>query len=159
MSAKLQVYGGSACQRKLARAAVRWFEREWLGAPPRLLLGLNVGFVSRSLAQTDMACVYEEDVLGGRFFQMHVGRGLCCQGELTVTMMHEMMHVKQMLSRDLELNRDTQYLPFWRGRDASHYSYSRQPWERQAYAWEERLALAFSRSEQYQRLMQNGCQC
>jgi len=54
--------------------------------------------------------------------------------EILINLTHELIHAKQFLSGELSGSSMR-----WKKADYSKVSYSHQPWEREAYYWEERL--------------------
>ena len=54
--------------------------------------------------------------------------------EMLINLTHELIHAKQFLSGELSGSNMR-----WKKADYSKVSYSHQPWEREAYYWEERL--------------------
>jgi len=54
--------------------------------------------------------------------------------EILINLTHELIHAKQFLSGELSGSQMR-----WKKADLSDVPYSKQPWEREAYYWEERL--------------------
>jgi hypothetical protein len=50
--------------------------------------------------------------------------------QIVLVLAHEMIHVRQMARGKLRYEGD---IPFWCGKDASHFEYDDRPWEKQAY--------------------------
>ena len=75
-----------------------------------------------------------------RSFTVVLHGRLCCD-ELLSTLLHELVHVHQFATRTLVFSErgDTGVFTYWKGQDRTEDTYSRQPWERQAYRAEARL--------------------
>ena len=54
--------------------------------------------------------------------------------EMLINLTHELIHAKQFILGEIKPSLTT-----WKRRDYSKTPYSQQPWEREAYYWEERL--------------------
>lgn len=120
-----------------------------MSAPPRLPVELRVGLVSTVLEEQEVGCAFEGDCLFGRSFQVYLQKGLVCEGDLAVTCLHEMVHVNQMLSRNLELNRDTSFIPYWRGAGCVALFLFQAVGGRQAHYLENRLMNEFKVSGEF----------
>jgi hypothetical protein len=59
------------------------------------------------------------------------------------TVIHELIHVKQYVTGQLSDKVGRASRVIWKGRDHSKTTYSRQPWEREAYRLQEKLFIEF----------------
>jgi len=62
--------------------------------------------------------------------------------DLLSTVAHEMIHVKQMANKELEIDEETKR-KYWKGIDHTDTKYSKQPWEKEAFDNETKLAKKF----------------
>lgn len=157
-SLQLMVSGQDKDRRALARHAIRWFEKEHLVLPPYASTFMYVGIVSNL---EEAGCVEEdtEEDEDERCFRMLLNRAEKDWKLFLVTVMHEMIHVKQMASRELEMNTLTRYRAFWKGSDYSNAPYSRQPWERQAYRLEMDLVKEYCSAYGHKVFRVGECAC
>lgn len=129
---------GTPAQRELARDVTRWFADVHLPLHRRIHIIINfkdkmdglLGSATWNGASSDNATSYTICVRS-------TGQD---EKQMIATLVHELVHVQQMLSRDLQYYESTYgYVTFWRGREAAGISYRSQPWEQEAYARENTL--------------------
>ena len=76
-----------------------------------------------------------------REFEIEVDKRLR-KNQFISTVIHEMVHVWQYATKQLTQKGCNE---FWRGKDYTDISYSKQPWERQAYRMEESILKEYKR--------------
>lgn len=62
------------------------------------------------------------------------------------TLAHEMVHVKQIINGDLQVEKET-FQCFWKGQSFNGVDYFNRPWERQALVYSRPMALKLFSSE------------
>lgn len=150
---KIRIYGGNKSQQKLARACSAYVLQEAFPLTQRKLNNstLYVRFVN-DVEEDYCGCAYtpadNSYVATSYTIKINLAH-LKDKEELVSTLMHELVHVYQMASRNVlryTLDRkENRYLAFWKGKMYDpDKGYSKQPWERQAYYWESKLAKSFT---------------
>ena len=129
--------GGRKLEHELSEKICHYMVRELL---PRIRnLTIYVDF-QKNLEETDGMMAYAMD-LNDRCFEIGVDKELITKygyREFITALCHEMVHVKQYLRGELKYLRGKE---LWKGRDCTDMEYMEQPWEKEAYKLQEKLAL------------------
>ena len=88
----------------------------------------------------DMGCCYQLND-NNRHFKITIKKGLSLF-DLISTICHEMVHLKQYARKELRWCNKTSNR-MWKKSVYNDVSYDNQPWEREAYRLEKRLAIEF----------------
>lgn len=151
--------GGHPNEQKLIRGAIRWYESSeeasWQYA------SLYVGILKRIEEAGSVEERFPVEKLIGkhRYFYMGINAHYVDLSDLITTVMHEMVHVHQMLTRRLEWSQETSYRAIWKGKDYTESYYSQQPWERQAYNAESKLAKQYCAESSHTLPLTDECIC
>lgn len=144
---KMVVTGGTAEKRKLARKAIRWAVANDLKL--KRDINLNVRFKDNKLEWYGEAYHVAPSSFNSKSFTIVISDNIDFVKEyelLVETILHEMVHVWQMANRTARFSLNSsrsKYKVFWKGTEMTNLSYSRQPWERQAFRMEKTLAKKF----------------
>jgi hypothetical protein len=143
---EIRTTGGTPLQAALARDASRWFlDNHMPVATARTTIYVR-------FAEAGTHEHLGEDSLGStlwnarsswncRSYTIRIDSGIRNLELLAETVLHEMVHVRQMASRTLRYTlRNSEYDVFWKGQSYAGIPYNSQPWEKQAHSLDERLA-------------------
>lgn len=134
----LQVRGGNAKQKKLARDIVK-FSMDYLKLNRfNLEIHLKLGRVK----DADGYCVWEDDNIRPREFTIEC-RANQKKEDFMTTIMHEMVHVKQYARGEMKERYLGDHRVLWKGKDHSDTTYEDQPWEKEAYKMQEVMLKAY----------------
>ena len=126
--------GGKIAERKLTEECVTWCLKKLL--PRFRTINLKV----RIKEMEDWGCCYKLDEKG-RQFKITIKKGLSLF-DLISTICHEMVHLKQFARKELRwCNRNNNNM--WKKSVHNNTPYDDQPWEKEAYRLERRLAIEF----------------
>lgn len=128
------ISGGRASERAIAEACVAWCLKKLL--PRFRTIALKV----RIKEMEDMGCCYKLDDKG-RQFKITIKKGLSLF-DLISTICHEMVHLKQYARQELRWC-DRSLNNMWKKSVYNDCPYDDQPWEKEAYRLEKRLAIEF----------------
>jgi len=139
-----EVKGGNQYQRELAHQVVQHCVNRLMPTLRRL----DITVAIRSL--TDLHARYGKDLYATceetdhREYLITVDRQLK-PNTFVRYLCHEMVHVMQYATGSLQESQGAGDTVIWKGRQCaeSSYSYAEQPWERQAFRWQELLADTF----------------
>lgn len=150
---RIRIYGGNKSQRKLARDSARFVLAHALPISARKLSTstLYIRFVLEP-SEDYYGCAYTpaENSYVAKSYTIKINLAeVKSKQDLLETLMHELVHISQMANRTLLRytfdSSENKYYAFWRGIKHDPYKgYSKQPWERQAFYWEKRLAKQFA---------------
>lgn len=149
---RIRTYGGNKSQQKLARDSAAFVLRKALPLSERKLKNTTVYIRFVNEPNEDYyGCAYApaENSYVAKSYTVKINLAETkTREELLETLMHELVHVAQMANRTLlrySYDRaEEKYYAFWRGiKHDPDKGYSRQPWERQAFYWEKKLAREF----------------
>lgn len=131
----VKVKGSTKANRELAFSAVSWYIQKFL---PRFRT-LDITVKIKNLGDDYCGfCDHE----GHNEFTIDINRDMN-EFEMTATIMHEMIHVKQFVRKELtECLRTGRQR--WKSRWFSYETeYENQPWEKEAHKYDEKLAKEF----------------
>lgn len=134
----LSITGGTKTQRDLTESAVRFFISEILPRKRKLYLDI----VIRNTLTEGAAgyCTHlEKDIY---LIELH-NRGTLF--EYLSYLAHECIHLKQYCNKEL-VTKDRK--EFWKGRDITNVSYSKNPSEKEAWTNQDKLAKQYLHSEE-----------
>lgn len=144
---KLVVTGGTAEKRALARQAARWaLENELIIKKD---IRINLRFKDTKGEWYGEAYHVAPSSYRSKSFTAVIANEIDIAKEKELfleTVMHELVHVWQMANNTARyaLNSSgSHYKIYWKGEEMTNLSYSRQPWERQAFRKEKVLARKF----------------
>ena len=125
----VEALGGKKKERELAFEVVKWCIKKMM--PGVRTLDITVSFENID----SLGYCMEEDT--NREFTITIRKGLSIQ-ELIGTVVHEMIHVKQYVRKELKnVNGRT----LWKKEDFSDVNYVDAPWEKEAYELEKPYTL------------------
>ena len=131
----ISITGGKTAEQRLASECVRWCIKTLL--PKYRSLDISV----RLRDMADHGCCYKLDDQIGRKFKIAIKKGLSIY-ELISTLCHEMVHVKQYAKGELRwCNKKNNNM--WKKTVKNDIPYDDQPWEKEAYKLESKLAMEF----------------
>lgn len=134
MSNIITISGGKASEQAIADECIKWCIKKLL---PRYRT-LNIKAIIKPME--DHGCCYNLNDLS-RDFKLTLKKGLSVY-ELISTICHEMVHVKQYARKELRWC-NTHYNVMWKKSVHNNTAYDDQPWEKEAYKLEHRLAVEF----------------
>ena len=134
MSNIVTISGGKASEQAIADECIKWCIKKLL---PRYRT-LNIKAIIKPME--DHGCCYNLNDLS-RDFNLTLKKGLSVY-ELISTICHEMVHVKQYARKELRWC-NTHYNVMWKKSVHTNTAYDDQPWEKEAYKLEHRLAVEF----------------
>lgn len=142
---QLSIRGGTAFQKKLAASAVEFAKGELM--PKIRTLDIVLTIRKFKATKDDDAigwCTYEDDgKIKHREFIIDVSAHQTIEA-FVKTIMHEMVHVKQYANGEIrELFRTGELCVMWDNNDHTKTSYSRSPWEKEAYSIQNKLYAKF----------------
>mgnify|MGYP003155650981 FL=1 len=137
----ITVSGGREKQRSLVESIVSHMADRILGS--RLSNAVYCNFQIISNLDADGWCEWMDDNLRPREFSVQI-RKEQSYSQMILTVVHEMVHVRQMARSELyEIFRPRQ-MQVWKGkRLKKSIPYSKQPWEREAYRLQEPYAREY----------------
>ena len=130
----IQINGGKSSEHRLTGECVKWCIKQLL--PKYRSLDINIRFCGME----DHGCCYKLDEVG-RKFKLSIKKGLSIY-ELISTLCHEMVHVKQYAKGELRWCNKTANR-MWKKSVYNDIAYDDQPWEKEAYRLEPRMAIDF----------------
>lgn len=150
---KILVYGGNKRQRALAYSATRFaFANELkLSVYKDASTTLYIRLAKLPTTENHYGLAYHisDSSWRSKNYTIQINTAVAKTSELFLeTLMHELVHIWQMANRNLfrysfNPTRDS-YVAFWKGKEYDpDKGYSKQPWERQAYRMETKLAASY----------------
>ena len=127
------VEGGRKEQRQIVEDVVSYMIQRQM---PRMRT-LDIHVTLKKIDDAYGYCMSESN----REFEIEVDKRLR-KNQFISTVIHEMVHVWQYATKQLTQKGCNE---FWRGKDYTDISYSKQPWERQAYRMEESILKEYKR--------------
>jgi hypothetical protein len=141
---QLSIRGGNAFQKKIAAAAIEFAKGELM--PKIRTLDVTLTIRKFKSPHDDDAigwCTYEDDKIKHREFTIDVSSQQTIEAFIK-TIMHEMIHVKQYANGEIRESFKTgELLVTWDNTDHTKTSYSRAPWEKEAYRVQNKLYSKF----------------
>jgi hypothetical protein len=137
----LTVKGGTKLQKELARELVTFVKDKYLSNYTTLDIELTI---KKNLSEETGAegfCFAVESARP-RTFEIEIDKDLSIT-KFIKTVIHELVHVRQYAKGELIDYSRGRAKVSWKGKDYTKTSYSRQPWERQAYRLQESLYNEF----------------
>ena len=128
------ISGGRVSERLLIEECTKWCIKRLL---PRFR---TIDLKIRVKEMEDMGCCYQLND-NSRQFKITIKKGLSLF-DLISTICHEMVHLKQYARKELRWCNKTSNR-MWKKSVYNDVSYDNQPWEREAYRLEKRLAIEF----------------
>jgi len=134
---EVNIEGGNKKQRRLIQSVVDFLRPMYFDKYKTL----NVDFVISRALGTDcgidgICCTF--GTYRPREFEVGIN-GKMNDEDIIKTVIHELIHVKQYAKGELIDRSRGKCKTLWKGKDHSKTSYSKQPWERQAYRLQESL--------------------
>jgi len=129
----ITVEGGKKKQRQIVEDVVSYMIQRQM---PRMRT-LDIHVTIKKIDDAHGYCHSESN----REFEIEVDKRLQ-KNQFISTVIHEMVHVWQYATKQLTQKGCNE---FWRGKDYTDISYSKQPWERQAYRMEESILKEYKR--------------
>jgi hypothetical protein len=142
LTVQVRANHGTPLQRAVARHITRWYCRTRLPhAQHHMRVIINF---SDTLKHYGTATWNGAASNTASSYTITIRSNLGVRRLMAETMMHELVHVEQMVRRDLlYIMDDNAYKTFWKGVRSDHVAYMKQPWEREAYAREHGLASEY----------------
>jgi hypothetical protein len=137
----VHVTGGNKLQKEIARQLCEFFKAKYLSKFKTIRIDISI---EKNLAE-DCGCDGACTPIGGnrgREFEIEIDRDLSLI-QFMKTLTHELTHVRQYVTGDMVEVKGKEPKTLWKGKDYSKVSYSKQPWERQAFRLQESLYLEF----------------
>lgn len=128
------ISGGKATERALVSECITWCIQKLL--PRYRTLDIKV----RIKPMVDMGCCTKLDDKG-RQFKIHLQQGMSLY-DMISSVCHEMVHLKQFARRELRWC-NKYHNNMWKKAIHNYTPYDSQPWEKEAYRFEKRLAIEF----------------
>ena len=131
----IEIVGGKKSQRIVAYKVVDFMIKKLM---PRVKT-LDITVELKNIPIRDNAWGLVEIQDSNREFIIELEKSLCLYDFVTY-LIHEMIHVKQYVRKELTEKGSTVY---WNGENCSKISYSKQPWEVEAYRLQSRYSVEF----------------
>ena len=133
MSNLIEVTGGKKSQRELAFKVVDFMIKKLM---PKVRT-LDITVQIKNIPDKENAWGLIEIQDNNREFIIEIEKSLSLYNFVT-SLIHEMIHVKQYVRKELTENGLTVY---WNGENCSKLAYSKQPWEQEAYTLQGRYSV------------------
>ena len=130
MSNYVVIRGGTKSQRQTVENAVGWFIKNHLKRFRTLDIDIHLKDCKKN--GIEGACLWLED----NIFELEIDKKQSLR-DLVTTVIHEMIHVKQYVRKELTEKNCVQH---WKGVDCGDISYMKQPWEIEAYELQDEYA-------------------
>lgn len=140
----LTIKGGNSFQKKLAAAALGFAKTELMPKIRTLDIVLKIRSFTEDEGNFVGWCMYDDDgKTKHREFTVEVSSKLAIE-EFLQTIMHEMVHVKQYANGEIiERYKGGEMIMLWDNVDHTKTSYSKSPWEKEAYSLQNKLYKKF----------------
>jgi hypothetical protein len=143
---RLRINHGTREQRELARDVIRWFVANHVNTGRAITLNLTL---SKNIKEYGMAVWNSRSSYNARSYSITVRSSIVSRNLFISTLLHELVHVQQMVTRSLRYSlRTDDYAIYWKGNLSAGLDYMDQPWEDEAYEREVILTkeyLAYAR--------------
>jgi hypothetical protein len=140
----VQIYGVQGALRRTLQDFSEWLGYRLLG--DRLAPNVSVTVIVTKFEDEEEGfhgfAEYEGSNVRPREFMIRMNKKMNCQLMLE-TLAHEMVHVKQDARGEKQERYKGGYKLLWKGKDHTKTSYSKQPWEREAYRLEKKLVKEY----------------
>lgn len=137
----LTVKGGSKLQRELARTIAQFMHAKYFSRYRNLLIDFHIKKNLLKESGADGLC-FAVNTHRPREYEIEIHSELSFEDYIK-TIIHELIHVKQYLKGELVDRSRGRAKTLWLGKDHTKTSYSKQPWEREAYRLQEKLYKEF----------------
>ena len=131
----IEIVGGKKSQREVAYKVVDFMIKKLM--PRHKTLDITIELKNIPIRDNAWGLVEIQD--NNREFIIELEKDLCLYDFVT-SLIHEMIHVKQYVRKELTENGLTVY---WNGENCSKLAYSKQPWEQEAYTLQGRYSVEF----------------
>lgn len=138
MRISLLVKGGNSFQKHIANQTVDWCMKKLMPNIKRIYIELAFKNIPDADGYCENSAIDSIDFVGSspRYFKIQVDKRLHFM-EMVSTIIHEMVHVKQYVYRELS---DNASAVKWKSKACSYgMSYEDQPWEKEAFRLQDRL--------------------
>lgn len=140
---KIKVTGKNTSQKMLAKKVAEFALKKLL--PRHRTIEIVIKF--RNLEGVLGLCDYTDTNINPRQFEILLEKNL--SDELIIeTIMHEIIHVKQMVRNEMQDRVKSGYKKLWKGKDHTNLPYDKQGWEVEAYKMELELVREFLEKNQ-----------
>ncbi len=140
---RISIRGGTKTQKQISLEAVEFAIQEMM---PRYS-SLDIFIQLKSLGKEYHGfCSWDDDSIRPRSFTIELNNKQS-KKDLIDTIMHEMVHVKQYAKGELKERHKGGYKQLWMDEDHTDTPYSRQPWEKEAYRMQTKLARKFNKNK------------
>jgi len=132
------VRGGNSFQKHVVNQCVDWCTRNLMPDVRRIYIDVHLKNIPDADGYCENIALEKEDFVGSspRTFKLQINKTLHFM-EMVSTIIHEMVHVKQYVNRELN---DNHSAIKWKSRHCSYnMSYEDQPWEKEAFRLQDRL--------------------
>lgn len=139
----IKICGGSKKQRMLAEAAMLHVFEKFMPRMMTLDVTLRIRKFNKSGEEGVVGwCVWEDTNIRPREFTIEASSELPTI-EFIKTVIHEMVHVKQYATGQMKERFKQGRKTYWKDKDYTDISYSKSPWEREAYRKQETVYKSF----------------
>lgn len=137
----ITVSGGNKLQRQLTQSVAEFMDRKFFGRYKTLAVNFEI---SRTLMRDHEVAglCYPQGSYRPREFDIDLSTDLSTI-DFIKTVIHELVHVKQYVKGELIDRQRGRASVLWNGKDHTKTSYTKQPWEREAYRLQESLYVEF----------------
>lgn len=135
----IKVRGGNKLQRALAEDIAAFMDETFTSKLTTLYVEIVIRKFNKS-GEEGIAgwCCWEDDNVRPREFKVEASSELT-RIDFIKTIIHEFVHVKQYALGEMKERFRGGHRVLWKEKDYSSTSYSKQPWEREAYKKQETL--------------------
>lgn len=134
----LSIKGGTKRQRALVEDVAVWSAYKLMG---RLAHNIDVDIILKKQDDADGWCEWMDKNICPREFEIRIRKTLA-DSEIILTVVHEMVHVKQMARGELKEVYRGGHRQVWKGKNVDK-NYKDQPWEKEAYNLQTQLAKEY----------------
>lgn len=138
MSISVSVKGGNSFQKHIVNQSVNWCMDKLMPKIKRIYIDVHLKNIPDADGYCENTAIDPSDYVGAspRMFAVQVDKNLHFM-EMVSTIIHEMVHVKQYVFRELNDNHNSIK---WKSKQCSYnMNYDDQPWEKEAFRLQDRL--------------------
>lgn len=132
----LTLNGGSKFHREIARDVVEFMQQKYFDNIAKLQVEMKLSKILNRDEGADGFCLVLDSGNKPRSFEVSIDTTASLQ-DFIKTIIHEFIHVKQYVRGELVDGSRGRAKTTWKNKDHSKTSYSKQPWEREAYRLQE----------------------